>query len=440
MAESHHAAPPSFVAKTNDRIFYGWIIVAVASFGVFSSGPGQSHTFSAFNEPIARDLGITSTTLSLAYALATLGAAFALPYMGRLVDRFGPRTMLFAIVSTLGLACLFFGAAANFLWLALGFGFLRFFGQGSLMLACANLVSQWFSRSRGLAMSLMALGFGLSMAIHPPLSHFLIESFGWRTAWVILGVITWATMLPAIFFLVHNTPESVGLRPDGDAAPKPDERTTAEGEPMPEVRDEIAGLTLNEALKTPTFYILAAGWCLIAMLVTTLHFHQVKILTTQGLSAELAASIFTISAVTMVAMMPVVGRIFDTVKTRYVVAVALFVTAASLTAITFATSLVPAIVYAVIFGLNNALSMTMFGYIWPRYFGRKHLGSVQGTGQLVGVVGASIGPLPVGLAYDMVGSATGTLVGLALLPAAVAIVTMFALKTPEGILENEKLE
>jgi len=425
-------ATPPMVKAINARAFYGWVIVALASCGIFSSGPGQSHTFSAFIGPISDDLGISSATIATAYGIATLAAAFMLPLMGRLVDRHGPKRMLLAIVAGLGLACVFFAGALNFVWLALGFGCLRFLGQGSLMLACANLVSQWFARSRGLAMSLMALGFGVSMAVHPPLSQFLIETVGWRWAWVALGLITWATLIPAIVLIVHNTPESVGLLPDGDRAP--DEADT-QAKPL-----EITGLDLNAALKTSTFYILAAGWCSIAMLVTTLHFYQVTILTDQGLSRETAAMIFTVSAVVMVSAMPLVGRAFDTLKTRYVIAAGLAITATSLTSITFATSLAPALFYGVVFGLNNAVSMTMFGYVWPRYFGRKHLGSIQGTGQLVGVVGASLGPLPVGLAYDLAGDATWTLIGLAVFPATMAVVTIIALTTPKIVETDARLE
>ena len=433
--------PNAFVARTNARIFYGWIIVGLASFGVFSSGPGQSHTFSAFVGPISRDLGISSATIATAYGLATLAAAFALPFMGRLVDRHGPKRMLLAITAGLGVACLLFGAAANFLWLAVGFGLLRFLGQGSLMLTCANLVSQWFEKSRGFAMSLMALGFGVSMAVHPPLSEFLISEYGWRWAWVILGVITWVTLLPAIFLLAHDTPERVGLRPD-NAAPDPVEtaRTDADSETAARQKPAVSGLALADALKTPTFYILAAAWCAIAMLVTTLHFYQVTILAKQGLDRATAAQIFPISAITMVVMMPLIGRLFDTVKTRFVIALGLFVTATSLVAITFATSLVPALIYAILFGLNNAISMTMFGYVWPRYFGRRHLGSIQGTGQLVGVVGASLGPLPVGLAYDLAGDATWTLRLLALAPALIAIVAILLLRTPKAVDHDAALE
>ena len=423
----------SVVDTVGRRFFYGWTIVGVAGLGIFASGPGQSHTFSVFVEPIGRDLGVSSATLATAYGLATLAAAFLLPYMGRAVDRFGPRKALGAIIAMLGVACLFFGAAANFLWLAVGFALLRFLGQGSLMLGCANLVSQWFSRSRGFAMSLMALGFGVSMAIHPPLSQYLVTEIGWRQAWVVLGLLTWIIMLPPILLLIHDKPEDLGLAPDGEARPAPSEDgATAEA--------AISGLTLSEALRTVSFYVLSFGWFAIAMLVTTLHFYQVKVLTAQGVEVETAARVFTVSAVTMVLAMPLVGRLFDWMRTRLVFAIGLLVTAGSLIGVTFVSGFYSSILYAALFGLNNAFSMTMFGYLWPRYFGRKHLGSIQGTGQMIGVVGASLGPLPVGLAFDFLGDATWTLRILALYPAVAGLLAIAFLRTHAAISETAHLE
>lgn len=421
----------NIVAGVNRRFFYGWAIVGVTSLGIFASGPGQSHTFSVFVEPISSDLGLTSAEIATAYGSATLAAAFLLPQTGRLVDRFGPRRMLMVIVGLLGLACLFFGAAAGLLWLAVGFAALRFIGQGSLMLGCANMVSQWFSRSRGLAMSLMALGFGVSMAVHPPLAQYLVEEIGWRQAWVVLGVMTWLLMLPPLFLFAHDTPEGLGLRPDGRIADEVGDAAAAKA---------INGLTLKQALRQPTFYILSLGWFALAMLVTTLHFYQVTLLTAQGISTEFAAGVFTVSAVTMVAAMPLVGRMFDKIRTRFVFAAGLFVQACSLVLVTLATDHVSAVVYALVFGLNNAFSMTMFGYLWPRYFGRRHLGSIQGTGQMIGVVGASLGPLPVGLSLDLFGSATLTLQLLALYPLTAGVIAILFLRTPAGVEGSEHLE
>jgi MFS family permease len=341
--------------------------------------------------------------------------------------------MLCAIVILLGFACLFFGAAANFLWLAVGFAFLRFFGQGSLMLGSANLVSHWFSRKRGLAMSLMALGFGVSMAVHPPLAQFLIEQIGWRQAWFALGALTWLLMLPPIFLLVHDNPERLGLRPDGDEAREPEGSAEA-GEAR------ITGLTLQEALRERSFYILSLGMFAIAMLVTTLHFYQVSILTAQGVSTEVAARLFTVSAVAMVAAMPMVGWLFDRVRTRYVFALGLLITAWSLVGVTLATDAAASVAYAVVFGVNNAFSMTLFGYIWPRYFGRRHIGSIQGVGQMIGVFGASLGPLPVGLAFDLVGSPTLTILLLALFPIVAAILALLFLRTAPKVTGFEHLE
>ena len=414
----------------NAKFFYGWIIVGIANIGIFSSGPGQSHTFSVFVEPISQDLELSSASIASAYGLATLIAAFLLPYMGKIIDRYGARVSLIIISIILGISCIFFGAASNFLMLTVGFGFLRFFGQGSLMLGCANLVSQWFDSKRGFAMSLMALGFGMSMAIHPPVSQFLIDQYGWKYAWIILGISTWIIMVPSLFILAWNNPENIGLKPDGV------KKSNLKNDEI----EAIEGLNLTEASKENSFYILAAMWFGMAMLVTTLHFYQVTILTNQGITTEFSASLFTVSAFAMVVFMPLVGKFFDNFPTKYVLATGLLINSISLISITYSNSEAYSLFYAVSFGINNAFSMTMFGYIWPRYFGRKHLGSIQGTGQMIGVIGASLGPLPVGFAIDYLGSSLITIRYLSVYPIIMAVIIIMFLKSPSSLSINSKLE
>lgn len=411
------------------RAFYGWWILGVAALGIFASGPGQSHTFSVFVAPISADLGVSPAAVATAYAAATLVAAFGLPFMGRLTDRHGPRRMTLLITLGLGLACLFFGAAANLIMLGLGFAMLRFLGQGSLMLNCSNLVSQWFDKKRGFAMSLMALGFGASMAVHPPLGQALIEALGWRWAWVVMGLLTWAILLPPVWLIVRDKPEQVGLEPDGG--------DKSGGVQLgPKAVGAGVGLTLAEAVRTPTFYIVVFGMFSISMLVTVLHFYQVTIFTDRGLDPAVAAWVFPISAAVMVVTMPLVGRTLDALRTRFAFALALTVQAAALVGATYVTDVVSASLYAALFGLNNACSMTLFGYIFARYFGRKHLGAVQGAGQTILVVGASIGPPLIGYAAELTGGYETPLRLIALYPLTAAIVAALFLRTPAPLNEH----
>ena len=389
----------------NRSVFYGWGMAALAGLGYFASGPAQSHTFSVFIGPLGRDLGLSSTEISSAYGVATLAASFCLPLVGRVLDRMGPRRTGTGVAVLLGLACLLFSLVPGGIWLALGFAALRFSGQGALMLTSANLVSQWFDRKRGFALSLMALGFSLSMAVHPTLAEWLIDLVGWRQAWVWLAI---------------DGPEVLGLAPEG-AAP------VAAGAAHAEARS----LTLAEALRTPTFYIIAAGLFSGSMLVTSLHFFQVSIFEHQGLSRDAATLTFSVAAVVMVVTMPVFGRMLDRFPTPPMFAIALGVRALALLLAGMGDDVATAMIYGVVFGLNNGTNIACHSYLWPRYFGRRHLGSVQGTGQMIGVVGASLGPLPLGIAFDLTGVYAPTLFALAALPLACALLTV-VLRDPRG--------
>ena len=273
----------SLALQVNQRVFYGWVMLAVAAILMFASGPGQSHLFSVFITPISEDLGISRTSVSSAYAGATLAAAFGLPYVGRLVDRFGVRRVVLVVATLFGAAAIAFGQVVGMVTLALGFAALRFLGQGSLMLTSANLVAQWFSRKRGFALSLMALGFSASIAVHPPLAQWLIDQVGWREAWLWLGLITWALVLPPVALLIQNKPEDLELAPDGAAAAlihtPPPARGGRPAAPAADSGGAISpgaraaqaadvGLTVGQALRTPAFWIIALSFATIYKLDT----------------------------------------------------------------------------------------------------------------------------------------------------------------------------
>ena len=401
----------------NRHIFYGWVMLGVGGLAVFASGPAQSHIFSVYITPISNDLAISRTAISSAYAAATLLAAFGLPYVGRLIDRIGVRPVVLGVAILFGAANMAFGHVAGLLTLALGFGALRFLGQGSLMLSGNYLVSQWFSRRRGIALSLMALGFSASMALHPPLAQWLIDTVGWRESWFWLGILTWVLLVPMIAVLVQNRPEDLGLLPDGHGDPNQQSSRTLDGMNV--------GLTLQAAIRTGSFWIIALGLASLSMLVTGMFFHQVSVFSQQGLDAQTATRAFAISAAVMVVTMPVFGYLLDRMPTRPMFASALLIMSASLISMAWVTDLRGMIVFSVVFGLANAGLQSHYSFMWPRYFGRRHLGSIQGAAQSIGVVGASIGPLPLGLAFDLFGSYTEVLYLLAVLPVGCAFMLLF---------------
>ena len=142
------------------------------------------------------------------------------------------------------------------------------------------------------------------MAIHPPLSQWLIEQVGWRQAWIWLGVSTWILMMPIIFFLLQDAPESVGLLPDGEKNIEHDNEKTVNK------HGADFGFTLKEALATSTFYIVAAALCTMSMLVTALHFFQVSIFAHQGLTPSIAAWMFPLSACVAVLLNQLLGNVW----------------------------------------------------------------------------------------------------------------------------------
>ena len=413
----------ALVERIGRRFFYGWVIVGVGMLCIFASGPAQSHTFSVFIGPIALDLGLSQTEMASAYGLATLVAALCLPAMGWFLDRVGAKRMLAVVALLFGTACAAFGLVGGILWLSIGFAALRFLGQGSLMMGSSNMVSQWFNRKRGSALGFMALGFGISMAVHPEISQWLIEQVGWREAWLWIGVTTWVLVLPPILILVISKPEDVSLRPDGIEPVSLGilDKTDVEAR---------GDFTLNEALGAPAFYIIAGALFTLSMLVTSLHFYQVSIFFDQGLGPNIATKCFAVSSITMVVMMPLVGRMLDRFRTERMIAVGLVILTASLWLASAISGLSTAVLFSVVFGLSNAVSMNYVAFMWPRYFGRTHLGRIQGVGQTITVIGASLGPLPLALSKDYFGSYGPMLVGVGAIPLFFAVIAFFFLRDP----------
>jgi cyanate permease len=182
---------------------------------------------------------------------------------------------------------------------------------------------------------------------------------------------------------------------------------------------------LGEALRTVTFWVLAVAVAIPSMLITGMIFHQISYFEGQGLDAQSAANIFPVLAVSMVFFMVIYGQLLDRFKTSHVVSTGILVMAVAMWLMRIADTPFLAGVYAVGLGAASAATMTNTSYIWPRFFGRKHLSGIQGTAYTICISGAAIGPMPFGIAYDILGGYHETLLWLSVLPVVFGLAVFF---------------
>jgi sugar phosphate permease len=233
--------------------FYGWYIVGVSFVTLFLQASGGGFTFSIFLPAMNEELGWSRSTIVGATSLAAITAAVAGPFLGRIVDRHGPRAAMTVSVIALGLAQL----AASFVqepwqfYLAIGLvsgaarPVLQSVGPGAM-------IAQWFQRRRSTAFGIASVGPPIANVLLPPLIAALVHAAGWRSGWVTLGCLALGMGLAPTLFLVRRRPEDLGLRPDGDPPQAEHEGTGQPARAAAPVVDE--DWTAREALHSVSFW------------------------------------------------------------------------------------------------------------------------------------------------------------------------------------------
>lgn len=394
-----------------ERPFYGWAVVLVATIATFCSGPGQSFVFSVFVDPILADTGISRVYLSTLYAFGTAVSAAMVVLVARLVDRFGARLMLAAIALALGVACFGMSVAAGPLALFLGFATLRALGQGSLPVTATMLTSQWFVKRRGRAVAVVVLELAVSNALLPPVAQSLIASFGWREAYIALGVMVWVLLIPAAILIVRNRPEDVGLYPDGSATPVE--------EPGGDNASEGRGFW--KVVASPDFWLLAVPISAVPFVVTALVFHQISILEGQGLTPEAAAAVFVPFAVAAATATTLSGALAERLGPRGVLMVSLGLLLLAVVGLQFVSALSTAIAYSGLLGAASGMQGVVAGMVWAHYYGRAGLGRVQGPATMVMISAAALAPLPLAAFRQLTGDYALGLLVMAAIPVACAV-------------------
>jgi MFS family permease len=397
-------------------------MLPIAMLGIMATSPGQTFVVSVFNPSFREELGLSHSQLTSAYMAGTFLAALAQPYVGRLVDRFGNRRLMAAVVLAFGLACLFTSRTSSLLMLFAAFLLLRMLGQGALSLVSSNTVAMWFQQRLGTVSGFMSVGFSVAIALLPPGILVLIQEYGWRNAYVILGVAVWVSMFPLLAFLYHNHPADVGQRLDGVQILPENLGLPVEGTAGSVAPD----FDLREARRSRSYWIMVSASAAWGMIATGVYFNIIPLFAESGHSEAAAAATFTLLSITMGAAQISGGYIADRVPLNWLASASMTFLSIGVVVLINLESIGIWQLYPVFFGLGQGLIGVVGSTVWVRYYGRKHLGKIRGSIFTFTIAGTSLGPFVMGVTFDRFGSYRASLLIFLLLLIPIALAALLA--------------
>jgi MFS family permease len=385
----------------------GWKIVLAGFFGVMVSFAAVvPYTFGLFIKPLSVTFGWHREAISAGFSVAALTLAAASPGLGFLLDRYKPRRII--------LPCLvvFSAAYASLAWLTphLLHFYLTFFvigmvGNGTAYIGYSRAISTWFNRRRGFALSIMLAGSALGAMLLPVVAQAVITHQGWRTAYLILGLLAFAVGFPLTSAFVRERP----------LAQQNQDVSSELGEPV------------AKALATPAFWIIAATVSLYAISVNGAIAHLSALLTDRGVSASGAAwSVSIIGATSLVGRL-LTGLFLDRFFGPRVSQIMLLMTVLGIVLLSVASTLAAGLIAAGFIGFSMGSEGDITPYLLGRYFGLKRFSTLYALTWTTYAIGAATGPLLVGRVFDTLGSYRAITMQLLAIPAFIPCLLMFAL-------------
>ncbi|MSQ22664.1 MAG: MFS transporter [Dehalococcoidia bacterium] len=392
-------------AKRRTDFYKGWRVVIVAGFFQLIFG-GLYHTgLSVYFLPLIRTFEVSRTKLSFAFAARSLEGGAEGPLAGYLVDRIGPRIIVFAGVIIGGVGFILLGMTQSYLTfllvflgvLAVGFS-LPFHG----LMATINF---WFRRRLGTAMSLAATGSAIGGFLVTPIIAWIVLNHSWRIAAIVSGVTLLVAGLPLAFLVRKPIGDEAASEegrgggapgvqgPGGLARPLMD----ADGASLTNLYTDF---TVKEAVRTRVFWVLALAIGLRLMAQSALSVHFVPMLVSRGIGEGTAAILLSVSAVVRLPAVIVGGLVADKWSRPKASAMAMVLGIAAAGYMTFGPAgLLTGIAFVVLFAGAESCNTVTWALI-GQFFGRRNFGSLRGIVTLLQSIMSFLGPLVAGFVYD----------------------------------------
>ena len=389
--------------RWNPPFFYGWVIVAVVFLAEFAAASVGTLTIPLFFGAMEDSLGWSLTQLVGAVTAQGLAYIAVAPFLGILLDRIGARpVMLFGAISAgVGLLLLMGVTEVWQFWIL--YGIVGAFGLHELgQFTGPVVVAKWFIQKRGRAMAVATLGTTVGAMIMAPIIGFLIDSFGWRQAWGILGIGMLVIMIPPILLFVRRQPEDLGLLPDGGViltgsalGSEPTDENVAPSEVI---------WTLKEAIRTRALWALIIASNFYGLATTVVVIHTVPFFTLQeGMSAQNAAYILTLRLVAATLSRLIWGFLVEKIPARYCMAGTILsrsIGSISLILVPYPYNIVTLLVTSTFGGAMGILQPVAFA----NYFGRTFFGTIQGAMKPFLSISSLLGPIVIAIMFDMTGT------------------------------------
>jgi MFS family permease len=366
------------------------LLAAAAMVGTL---PGRTQGLGLVTEPLIADLGIGRVDYAQLNLWATLiGSVFAIG-IGRFIDRLGSRVVLTVVAVALGLVVCAMSTVQSFWALAIAVTLTRGFGQSALSVISLVMVGQWFGpapagggekrHSIDTAMAVYSIVMSIGFMIAFPVVGSLVQSWGWRSSWFAIGLALIVVLAPASLLFARRRPD----QPNQPDQPHPPD-----------------GATWQEAVATPAFWTFSIGAALYGLVASGIGLFNESILAERGFGADVYYQTLVVTAMTALIGNFGGGWLATRISLPNLLATSLFVLAAGVAALPHVATIGQVMVWATAMGLGGGLVMVLFFSVWPRVYGRAHLGRIQGAAQAMTVLASAVGPLLLAWCVEWTGS------------------------------------
>ncbi len=423
------AIPEVETAEGNSGgIYYGYYLIGAAFIAQFVSVGSQNYVVGTFLKPMTTDLGWTRSEFTIARTLGQFVMAFTGFFIGGYVDRHGGRKLM-SIGIVILTSALFLLSLTQELW--------QWILLNGLILTCGaamigNLVvnvtlAKWFVARRGLVVGFSSMGVSFAGVVLTPLMTQVVDEFGWRAAWRLMALGA-ATLIIPVTFLMRRAPEDYGLHPDGMSA----KQAASSAQGARASADFATSLTRQQALRTPTFYMLVISFGMFGVVIGVMLLQTIPFMTDAGYSRATASFMITMASIPALLSKPMWGLLMDKLDPKKLASASALVTGLAMVVITLSVrSSTDPLVYAgfALLGFGWGGMIPLQEMIWASFFGRRHLGSVRSAGLPFSLIIGAGAPLVVSIYFDKVGNYDGAFFTIAAMNV-LASILLFSLPQP----------